>query len=303
MADEMYIEKGTQYHSGNYIGADDKGALYKGIVAFMIVDLRKNIPYIVKASPEVTISGPWLANEIEICISLLSNAGFNTRGVVTDNHSCNVNAFSILRKSYNSQPEENFINHPANMSKIYLFYDCPHLVKNIRNNLLHAKRFVFPAFSHTISDGENINVPVGYLSWGDLHNIHDENQKLPANLRKAPKLSYKSLHPGNNKQSVALAIFDPTTIVGARILFPEREDLACFLELKLKWWTIINANSQYTPNKLGNAFTHGDGKPEFLKAFANYLADWSASSNFFCLTKQTSDAMIRTLRAQAQEKK
>ena len=86
MADEMYLEKSTQYHSGRYVGADDDGTLYKGI-AFMIVGLKKSIPYIIKASPEVTINGPWLSNEIDVCISLLSTAGFNVRAIVTDNHS------------------------------------------------------------------------------------------------------------------------------------------------------------------------------------------------------------------------
>ena len=31
-------------------------------------------------------------------------------------------------------------------SKVYLFYDSVHLLKNIRNNLLNAKRFLFPSF-------------------------------------------------------------------------------------------------------------------------------------------------------------
>jgi len=36
MVDEMYLQKATQYHSGEYVGADEDGNLYKGIVAFMI---------------------------------------------------------------------------------------------------------------------------------------------------------------------------------------------------------------------------------------------------------------------------
>ena len=61
MVDEMYLEKATQYHSGEYVGADDEGNLYKGIVAFMIVGLKESIPYIVQAIPEVKFSGKWLA--------------------------------------------------------------------------------------------------------------------------------------------------------------------------------------------------------------------------------------------------
>ena len=65
------------------------------------------------------------------------------------------------------------------------------------------------------------------MSWKLLHPVFDENEKLheilKANLRKANKLTYKVLHPGDNKQSVllALAIFDPTTFPAIESYFPE----------------------------------------------------------------------------------
>ena len=37
MADEMYVQKGTQFASGEYVGADEESNLYKGVVVFMIV--------------------------------------------------------------------------------------------------------------------------------------------------------------------------------------------------------------------------------------------------------------------------
>ena len=122
---------------------------------------------------------------------------------------------------------------PDNISKIYLFYDNVHLLKNIRNNLLNSRKFVFPSFSHSINDDCIINVPAGYISWSDLHNIYDKDEKLDGNLRKAPKLGYKSLHPGDNKQNVelALAIFHETTIAASRNYYPEREDISRFLDL------------------------------------------------------------------------
>ena len=42
MVEEIYLQKETQYHSGQYVGASNDGTLYKGIVAFMIVGLRKS---------------------------------------------------------------------------------------------------------------------------------------------------------------------------------------------------------------------------------------------------------------------
>ena len=72
MVDEIYLEKATQYHSGQYVGADDEGNLYKGIVAFMIVGLKEPIPYIVQAILEVKFCGEWLADKMSNCIDDLT---------------------------------------------------------------------------------------------------------------------------------------------------------------------------------------------------------------------------------------
>ena len=98
------------------------------------------------------------------------------------------------------------------MERKYLFFDSVHLLENICNNLLNNKRFLFPAFNFnglldpiTCEDGE--------ISWKLLHDVHEMDEKLGSNLRKAPKLSARALHPGNNKQCVPLVlpIFHETT--------------------------------------------------------------------------------------------
>ena len=90
MVDEMYLQKSTQYQGGEYVGADEEGKLYKGIVALMIVGMSKNIPYIIQAIPEVKFSGKWLADKMSENIKNLNKIGFCVRGIVTDNHSANV---------------------------------------------------------------------------------------------------------------------------------------------------------------------------------------------------------------------
>ena len=126
---------------------DEDGNLYKGIVVLMIAGLKKSIPYVIKACPEISINGDWLANEIAQSISTLSNNGFNVRAVVTDNHSANVSVFNMLLKKYETDSSRLFIKHLDNNNKTYLFYDNVHLIKNIRNNLFNAKKFVFPTIS------------------------------------------------------------------------------------------------------------------------------------------------------------
>ena len=65
LIDEMYLQKSAQYHGGNLLGQDENGTLYKGIVVFMNVSLEKSIPFVVKCCAEVSINGPWLADEID----------------------------------------------------------------------------------------------------------------------------------------------------------------------------------------------------------------------------------------------
>lgn len=300
MVDEMYLQKGTSYQGGEYIGEDETGELYKGIVCFMIVGMKKSIPYVIQAIPEVSINGTWLADKISASIESLAKTGFIVRGVVTDNHSANVNAFNTLKKRYGKK-DQHFIQHPANHKGTFLFFDTPHLVKNVRNNLLNARRFVFPQFDYE-KDGIQIHCPAGYIAWSDLHKIFECDARLQSNLKKAHKLSYQALHPGNNKQSVSLAlgIFHETTRAACNSYFPDRQDVSEFLKIIDTWWLICNSKEISNPNPLGDAIKAGDGKTEFLEFFANWLEEWREDCPMFTLTNNTSKALVMTLRAQSE---
>ena len=80
--------------------------------------------------------------------------------------------------------------------KTYMFFKSVHLLKNIRGNLLCAKKFVFPGFDVQVG-GNKVCTEPGYICWHDIHKIYHKIQELTANLRKAPKLSYRTLHPSD----------------------------------------------------------------------------------------------------------
>ena len=88
------------YQGGEYVGANHEGQLYKGIVVFMINGLNNTVPTVVRASPEVSINGEWLSDQLMQCINDLIQSGFSIRAIVTDNHSTNVSAFKILLNSH-----------------------------------------------------------------------------------------------------------------------------------------------------------------------------------------------------------
>ena len=301
MVDEMFLKQSSQYHGGSYVGEDSDGELYKGIVVFMIVGMRESIPYVIKTCPEVSINGHWLHNEIDSSIYNLTDCGFQVRGVVCDNHSVNVRAFSELLKHYESESEL-FIHHSAynGLMKTYLLFDMVHLIKNVRNNLLNAKKFVFPSFEFSLFR-DKIIFPDGFVSWSLFHQLYEHDEMLQAYLKKAHKISQGVLHPGDKKQNVslALAIFHETTSAAILSYFPDRTDAACFLELFNKVFLVSVCNSKqkfHGFNALGNAAVLGDKKPEFLLAVADWVEAWSLCPHF-TLTSQTSKALVTSLRA------
>ena len=83
-----------------------------------------------------------------------------------------------------------------------------------------------------------------HWTWSDAsiqrHVIYDKDDELDTYQRKAPKLSYKSLHPGNNKQDVnrVIAIFHESTNAVSQYYFPGRPDMANFMKVIWTWWTI-----------------------------------------------------------------
>ena len=146
----------------------------------------------------------------------------------------------------------------------------------------------------------------GVISWGIFHRVHEEDRKRSGNLRAATKLTPTVLHPGNCKQNVptALAVFDPSTIASIRLYFRGAQDSADFLNLIYTWWSISISKKRYNSrNKLGNAAVYGDGKPDFLRKFADWLQEWQnqkiPNSQKFTLSAQTSSALIHTLRCHA----
>ena len=86
------------YVAGECIGCDQQENLYKGIVVFLIQGIKQSIPIVVKSCPKVTIKSYWPAEEIADCVQQLFLDGFSVRAVISDNHSCNVSAFTKLKK-------------------------------------------------------------------------------------------------------------------------------------------------------------------------------------------------------------
>ena len=67
--------------------------------------------------------------------------------------------------------------------KVYLFFDTVHLIKNVPNNLLNHKRFLFSCFTFN-GFKDSINVTGRELKRKMLHYIFQRDAQLYGNLRK-----------------------------------------------------------------------------------------------------------------------
>ena len=89
-------------------------------------------------------------------------------GVVSDNHSANIAAFKILFDKYDAD-KLHYFTLPDVSYKTYVFVNFP---KNVRNNLLNAKKLVFPEFDFNVCDIKIASSP-GYIVRYDIHVIYD----------------------------------------------------------------------------------------------------------------------------------
>ena len=135
-----------------------------------------------------------------------------------------------------------------------------------------------------------------------MHDTYKKDCTLQANLHKAQRLNLKVLHPGNNKQSIplALAIIYETMSATIESYLPEKNNSADFLRLLNIWWIISNSKTQFLPNNpLGNDAKIGDNKAKFLRLFAVWVVKWQNEKipcfETFTLANQTSSALITTL--------
>ena len=81
-----------------------------------------------------------------------------------------------------------------------MLHGAVHLIKNVRNNLLNYKRFIFPAFEYNGFE-DPISFKGGQISWNLFYDVFEKDSLLEANLIKALKIRHKVLHPGNCKQN------------------------------------------------------------------------------------------------------
>ena len=296
LLDEMHLQQQVQFDGQDIIGCDENLQMFKSILCFMAMSLTNTVPFVIKAIPISKLSSEIVSNGILNCIENLSHAKFYPRAVISDNHRTNISSFNYLMNMYPTEKKFCMLN-PFTSQTVYLMFDTVHLIKNIRNNLLGARFFQIPQLQLEIQELTHI-VPAGNVHWSSLHKVHNADLSINFHLRKAPSLNYQSLHPGNSKQSVplALAIFDNKTSAAMREYLKDADTVTpAFLELINMWWLLVNTKERFHPHRFGNAITPDTLKAKciFLSEMNKWLTTWKDSKKMG-LTKQTFEALINT---------
>ena len=74
---------------------------------------------------------------------------------------------------------------------------------------------------------------------------------------------------GKENVPLALEVMHETTITAARSYFPNRRDVANFLEMFNTWWTISNSKKRFSPNILEMLRSTATKKTVFLRTIAD----------------------------------
>ena len=90
----------VQFDGKIIIGCDGELEMYKSILCFMVISLKKTIPFVLKAIPIVKLSTTIISHGILNCLTILSQSNLYTRAVIADNHRNNIrhsNTCTIIR--------------------------------------------------------------------------------------------------------------------------------------------------------------------------------------------------------------
>ena len=142
----MHLQSQVQFDGHTLIGCNADLEMYTSILCFMVVSLRKSLPFVISAVPLVKNSGNIVYDNLNTCLLLLKLCRFRIRAIISDNHTTNVKAYNRHLTNYKFQDKVYKIKNPyISDENIYLLFDTCYLIKNIINNLV--SKFFFLIFN------------------------------------------------------------------------------------------------------------------------------------------------------------
>ncbi len=270
--DEISLKSGLTYNpaTDSIEGYEDFGEagqtkyVANHALAFMVGGLetkwKQPLAYFLSAGP---VSANMLQSLVRRCLDKTAEAGLTVKALVNDQ---GTNNQSFLRAEGVS-PERPYIIHKG--QKIFVFFDPPHLLKNVRNNLKKGD---------LISDGKRIK-------WQYIEEFYNFDRQ--AAVRMAPKLTEKHVNlPPFTSMRVNLAaqVLSNTvaagidTLVGWEQLPEDAKYTADFVRMMDRLFNCFNSSTLYSSQPYNGAITKTSDHLEFLQECYNKLKDTTTAS-------------------------
>ena len=208
--------------------------------------------------PEKSGSSQLGKEELLDIIKQLELIGFHVVSVVCDSGPSNVG----LANKFNITPEMSWFQNPSRDAKVYWFFDVPHILKLIRNNL-QTYTFLLPAKE----DGTRPEITKDMLS--------RIKTKCQGEITIDPKLRNSRIYDVQNqdKQNVKYAAHYMSDSMSDAIttLFPddpEMGDVSQFVKDVSSWFYTMNSKCETSKRKLSHGYgIHLEEQEEALKKF------------------------------------
>lgn len=255
--DEMAIKEGLSYDSGKDViegfsdGVTKTNELANHAIVFMVKAIvekwKQAIGFFLCSGP---MSGSDMKTLLMECISKLKNIGLKVLVMIGDQGSNNRNLFETQLAITKDQP---FFMHDTD--KIFVMYDPPHLVKNVRNNL--------KKHGLTVSGKD--------IMWQHIKDFFDKDSSKA--IRMAPKLT--PLH-FSLKMFAALSVKKATQVLSHsvaagmavmaqwEIIPKEAAQTAEFVESMDQVFNAFNSRIYSSSAVMRHAMSETSGHKEFL---------------------------------------
>ena len=199
-------------------------------------------------------------------LDTLKSIGLKVRALICDQGSNNCSMLSSL----NVCPETPYFFKETD--KYYVFYDPPHLIKNVRNNLLKY----------------SFNLNEGSAKWKDIEEFYEVDKKFP--YRMAPKLTEHHIHlPAFGKLKVSRAVQVLSHSVAAGINFLVQYGLlpktslatSKFVSTFDKLFNVFNADGVASSAEFSHPITPTSSHFAFLESTATWIKSLTYGNDKF----------------------
>ena len=266
IVDEMALKEAVEYNQEkDYVeGLEDFGVngrtkyVANHATVFMarglIFPWKQTVGYALSSGP---IKYSDLHSLLLECIEKLEESGLRVKVIITDQGSNNRKMFEGCCGVNEENP---FFFH--NGKKIFVVYDPPHLLKNVRNNLRKHGFLV---------NGEEV-------SWEHIRHFYNFDKKNP--IRVAPKLTAKhmdlppfaALRVKYAAQVLSHSVASGIALLVSSGIFGQNAlPTAHFLENFDQLFNTFNSGNLLSRQKMGHALSERSGHQEFLQSSLEWL--------------------------------